>query len=544
MDYDLSPSAPGWVDFAPNSVRGLDLLGLRLPVQAIGLSLLDAVTTVSPKVRYLSFRTFIADAYRTAPGPPPDSNSAFMSFAVPAETAFALGNVLVEPEATNIVGSDEASKLLTAETGPITFKRLVDQPALNAYARPSEILGLVGTRDGAPWIGKDLGLRLAQLLRDSWGSTALGRRLLRGETLEAANREDLKEFGEACSVNKPLDLERQLLIDAIIPAIPRRDAVERVRTCALLLYLSWNRNTEGSSGLLTEAELMRAARQPRQAIPEVLRHSLDGWLIYQVRDCLAVVHEAVLGEVVSFLNSEGRSPGGRLGSEVIEELLINGSVFSQLWTDLGFPGTLGSLRNIRIADLASMMAEACSDEVEELGGLRRWSGEFDEWRLIEACRGYGSGILLLLPLAWLLSERRVGRGVREKGSLFEGLSLGGNFRMGMRQIVLPRLERIMDRNPTLDEVIGELVALTVTQHTQVAMSRLAQDPRRDVALLRMEGDRWIGLRDYTPGRAASRLHQAIDWLRQLKLISDSGLTEEGETILDRALNSLKETTPR
>ena len=102
----------------------------------------------------------------------------------------------------------------------------------------------------------------------------------------------------------------------------------------------------------------------------------------------------------------------------------------------------------------------------------------------------------------------------------------------------------MDRNPTLDEAIGELVALTVTQHTQVALSRLAQDPRRDVALLRMEGDRWIGLRDYAPGRTASRLPEAIGWLRQLELISDSGLTEEGETILDRALDSLKETTPR
>lgn len=53
MDYGLSPSAPSWVDFAPKSQRGLDLLGLRLPVQAIGLSLLNAVTTIAPKVRAL-----------------------------------------------------------------------------------------------------------------------------------------------------------------------------------------------------------------------------------------------------------------------------------------------------------------------------------------------------------------------------------------------------------------------------------------------------------------------------------------------------------
>ena len=544
MDYDLSPSAPGWVDFAPNSAQGQDLLGLRFPVQAIGLSLLNAVTTISPKVRYLSFRTFIANAYRTAPDPPPDSYSAFMSFAVPAETAFALGNTLVEPEATNIVGINKARKLLSAKSGPITTEKLVDQLALNAYARPAETLGLVGIRDGAPSIGDEFGLRLAQLLQGSWGSTALGRRLIRGETLDSVNREDLTEFGEACSVNRVPDQERQLLINAIMPTTPAGGAFERVRTCALLLYLLRNRNTEGANGSLTEAEVMQAARQPRQSFPEVLRHSLDGWLTYQVRDCLAVVHEAALGEIVSFLNSEGHKSGGRLAGEVIGELLSNGSEFRQLWTDLGFPGSLASLRDIRFADLARMVEEVVSDEVEEFGGLRRWSGQFDEWRLIQACGGYGRGVLLLLPVAWLLSDRRAGQGVREKRSLFEGLSLGGSFRLGMREVVLPRLDSLMERNPTLDEAIGELSALTVVQHTQVALSRLAQNPRRDVALLRVEGDRWIGLRDFTPGRTASRLTEAIGWLQQLQLSSDSGLTEEGETILDRALDSLNGSPPQ
>ena len=345
MDFDLSPAAPSWVDFAPNSVRGLDLLGLRLPVQAIGLSLLDAVTTISPKVRYLSFRTFVADAYRSAPGPPIDSYDAFMSFAVPAETAFALGNALIEPDATNIVGIDKAHELLAVESEQITFERLVAQPALTLYARPAEALGLVGIRpDGAPSIGREVGHPLAQRLRDTWGTTAIGQRLRRGETLISADREDLKEFGRACTIAELLDDERQLLIDAIMPEKPSRDAVERVRSCALLLYLSRQGSTEHSNRLLTEAELMRAARLPGQTFPAVLRPSLDGWLIYQVRDCLAVVHEAALGEVVSFLNAEGRSPGGLLAGEVIGQLLADGPPFRRLWTDLGLPGTLGDLR--------------------------------------------------------------------------------------------------------------------------------------------------------------------------------------------------------
>ena len=350
-----------------------------------------------------------------------------------------------------------------------------------------------------------------------------------------------------CSVDRLLDEERRLLIDAIIPESPsRRDAVERVRTCALLLQLSRYRNAEGSKGLVTEAEFMSAARQPEQSFPEVLRRALDGWLLYQVRDCLAVVHEAALGEVVAHLNSEGDGPGGVLGTEVVAELLSYESAFDRVWTDLGLPGTLGNLEDTRLADLAETVEEECSDGAVELGGLRRWNGRFDEWKLIEARRGYGSGVLLLLPLAWLLADLRAGRGVREKGSLFDGLSLGGIGRMGMRQVVLPRLERLKDRNPTLAEVIGELVGLTVAQHSQVALSRLAANPEKDVAVLRVEGDRWIKIkeRDFAPGRAASRLLEVTGWLHQLGLISDVGLTDEGEAILDRALDSLAGTAPR
>ena len=40
-----------------------------------------------------------------------------------------------------------------------------------------------------------------------------------------------------------------------------------------------------------------------------------------------------------------------------------------------------------------------SSGIVELGGLRRWNGQFDEWKLIEVRRGYGSGVLLLLPMA-------------------------------------------------------------------------------------------------------------------------------------------------
>ena len=468
-----------------------------------------------------------------------------MSFAVPAETAFALGNALAEPDATNIVGISKARELLDTESESIEIVRLVAEPALKAYTGPAEVLRLVGTRPhGAPSIGRDVGHRLAQLLRGSWGSTSLGRRLLQGEILKSADFRELREFGEVCAVSRLLDQERKLLIDAVLPERPKSAEVERVRTCAFLLHLARHRDMKGSDGSLTEAVVMRAVRQSHEQFPKVLRSSVDGWLLYQVRDCLAVVHEAALGEVITSLNSGRRNGESRLSRDVISEMLSDGSAFDRLWTDLGLPGTLGNLHDIRITDLAKMIEEACSDDCDEFAGLRRWSGEIDEWKLIKARRGYGRGVLLLLPIAWLLSEQRAGKGVRSRESHCEWLSHWGSSRLGLRQVVLPMLERLIERDPPLDETIGELVALTVSQHTQIAMSRLAQDQRRDVALLRIEGGRWIGLRDYAAGRTASRLPEAIGWLRQLELISNSGLTEEGEAILDRILDSLEKTPPR
>ena len=50
---------------APGRSTGgaVDLLGLRLPVQFIGGTLLDGVTTVTPSVRYLAFRAWLIHRY-------------------------------------------------------------------------------------------------------------------------------------------------------------------------------------------------------------------------------------------------------------------------------------------------------------------------------------------------------------------------------------------------------------------------------------------------------------------------------------------------
>jgi hypothetical protein len=135
----------------------------------------------------------------------------------------------------------------------------------------------------------------------------------------------------------------------------------------------------------------------------------------------------------------------------------------------------------------------------------------------------------------------VGEGVRENGQRHSSLSYQGWRRMGLRDVILPELERFHRENRSLREVAAELAYRTVQQHMQITWSRLQVDLRRDVALLTAEGNKWFSRgKGFGGGRTASRLQQASGWLAQLRLIDGGGITADGEMVLERALAVLTE----
>ena len=102
------PASPEWVTSDALPIRGLDLLGLRIPVERVGQTLLDAVTTISPTIRYVSLRAWIARRYALARLP--DSWKSFREFAARIEAAVALGNLLVDRTTSGLVGLDGAAQ--------------------------------------------------------------------------------------------------------------------------------------------------------------------------------------------------------------------------------------------------------------------------------------------------------------------------------------------------------------------------------------------------------------------------------------------------
>jgi hypothetical protein len=62
----MSQPVPEWVSFDAVKTTGLDLLGLRAPVQQISNELFNGVTTITPKLRYLSVISWILWRYSQA----------------------------------------------------------------------------------------------------------------------------------------------------------------------------------------------------------------------------------------------------------------------------------------------------------------------------------------------------------------------------------------------------------------------------------------------------------------------------------------------
>ena len=103
-------SLPDWIENGATLSPGQDLLGLRNPIQQISNSLLIGITTVTPNIRYLTFRSWIVHKYVQL-GLPADKRT-FDEFAARMECAIVLANLLNNKNFIGLVGSDKAADLV------------------------------------------------------------------------------------------------------------------------------------------------------------------------------------------------------------------------------------------------------------------------------------------------------------------------------------------------------------------------------------------------------------------------------------------------
>jgi hypothetical protein len=530
--------APEWVNSGSQLTGGLDLLGLRNPVQTIGGTLLDGVTTVSPSVRYIGLRAWLIHRY--AESRRPDSLREFTNFAGYVESAIVLGNLSRDRGIYGLIGADEGVVRLDASSATVKLSALVKTPASTVYAGPSDQLEVSWIRDDkVPGLSGERGKPLALVLEGTLGKIPLVAKLFADHPPDEVSREELDELGEAARIDRIPGMEREALLDAVIPAKPLARERARIGTYASLLTLA-----KQQGAMPAEADLFNAACSRKRFGDPLLDPVADGWLTYCVRDAIAVSHEAVLAAVISEVSLGTDTPeSGMESSAVVGELIARAEEHNAPMRDLKLLGADESVLDLSFRQLYTRVETLLKPGLEQHRGISRWTSPLNEPELYNAARRAGAGALSLAVLSWIVATIRVGYAVRENIVEFGNLSYQGRRRLGLREVILPEITRLLRDDPPFRSVAAAFAYQVVHQHLQIAWSRLQVDPQRDVALLTSEGRRWYSRgKAYGGGRTLSRVQQALGWMQQLGLIDEDGPTADGDVVLARALKVLSRGT--
>jgi len=525
---------PEWVDSGCQLTGGLDLLGLRNPVQTIGGALLDGVTTVSPSIRYIGLRAWLIHRY--AETRRPDSWREFTNFAGYAESALVLGNLRRDRKIYGLIGADEGVVRLDASSATVKLSALVKTPATTVYAGPSEQLGVSWARDDKmPGLTGERGKRLALAVEEKFGKIPFVGKIFSDHPPSEASCDDLDELGEAARIDRIPGMEREALLTAVIPDKPMAKEHARVGTYAALLLLA-----KQMGAMPKEADLFNAACSMKRFGEPLLDQVADGWLTYCVRDFIAVSHEAVLAAVISELLHGTENEESRVASaDVVGELIARAEEHDAPMRDLKLLGTSESFLDLSFREFYIRVEKLLEPGLKKERGISRWTAPLNEPHLYSAASRAGAGALSFAVLSWIVATIRVGDAVRENMVEFGNLSYQGRRRLGMQEIILPEIARLLRDDPPFRNVAAGFAYQIVQQHLQIAWSRLQVDLQRDVALLTSEGRWWYSRgKNFDGGRTLSRLPQALGWMQQLGLIDANGPTVDGDVVLARALKVL------
>ncbi|WP_316219263.1 hypothetical protein [Bradyrhizobium sp. SZCCHNR2026] len=531
----MSMPVPDWVSFDAAKTVGLDLLGLRAPVQALGNDLFDGVTTVTPKLRYMSVIAWII--WRYAEARLPENRSSFFAFAAAQEAAFVMANQTLGLNVNNLVGVGAANTALATEAKMLPLKRLVQNIALNAYIASSRQLNLTKQADhGLNKLSDKRGLILAKEFDKVLQGTAYGKRLSKEPTTDKITREELKELAGPMSIVSIPSGERDILIDTLMPQKPLNPSEwRRLRHYTLVLWL-----TQANERPIEEADIFETAQRPPAELPATLAATTDGFLGFVVRDCLAVCHEHVFGAVMREVDSVfADRASAALSSEVIASLVANTADKDEALREFRLLKPGESVDGLSFRTVFDRVRKRCSRGRVETSGIARWTGGLSETELYDYAATSSAAAVALLPVAWCVACERVntagGPGLSRKASLG---SIGPH-QIGIDAVIKPKVAAFLEADRSYRDVMAELVLRTVQQHLRVAWSRFSAPRGKDVSVLIADTENWSRNNAFRAGRTGSRLPMAIDWLDQLKLTSNNGLTKAGKRILDRSLKALE-----
>ena len=521
---------PEWVDSRFKPSEGFDLLGLRAPAQTISGLVFNGITTISPRIRMLSIRAWAIKLFSESGLP--DDESHFAEFMSRIESIMSLSILSVNESTVYIPGSTEALKILNEQNEHIVIKDLLRSAGFAAYVGPSNDLLISFSRENkVPGLTKERGEPLATAFDAVVQSTEIRRLIKENPRLDTVSRASLKELGQVVKIEDISELERNCLLGAMMPAEPHAAVIttekNRVAFYCLLLELAQRLQRAPS-----EENVFEAALSPKDDLPAHLNGILDFFLLYRIRDAIAVLHEAQVVLVCSELNRTRESVDERAVTVPIVQDMMDLGLKS-----VGLLSTTESHDSLKWLDLQRRIESQIRSTVGRMD-VRRWDSGLDENQIISLVMKRSEMSIGLLPVVWQLCRLRTSDQKTDPSSQVDLLSRQGLARIGYLQVILPELARWDQTNPPLSAVADWLIKRSVDQHLRIAWSRMVSDMDHDVAVILSDGTRLKYRKDFSGGRTQSRIKDALGWIKQLGLVNTSGLTNKGKEVLQRGYDTL------
>ncbi len=515
-EVDLGPGFPEWTEIGQDT--GLDPLAMQRPIELVFQSLVPGISTITLRLRYYSFFSWLLEAYAKRKGITSDYQ-AFRIFHRRAEALFALTCARGEVE-PGVAGIDWARRQLEKITPAppqaiIEFREAADPTsdvnvrylrngggAFGAiYASQMQEMGLIklDDRDLPVPFCKESGITLAESFQSSIGD-------LTEVFLDAVDAGEVSvETLDQLALLKPSKIEptsqEQQALSTILMgrhANARPSDRTRSETLRMLLRVAHNFGRAPRSDETKWTWFSSRNDNDDQVYKSEL---LPVWVLYQTSDLLRLAYETFLTSGLNFLRQAPRQTASL--SEVVEALV-----------ELANPAQDLSLQDwlSQLADGATVESRARNSAAAMLDGL----AEGDDQNAVQ--------------FAWRLIAALLLKAESFDESILMWLSSAGHFRSLITEKRFIEARRELPAVTAIAQVIGDRI---LRRHLWVA-SRKFRNQKAYTYLFEPDDGvvRYRGHFRVAP--SSPRLDQAVQFLRDVRFLNGEGLTEIGSLELEIA----------
>lgn len=495
IPINMIQSLPEWTEMGSDS--GLDPLAMARPSEIIYQNLLPGISTITVRMRYYSFLSWVVNTYAADIGNTnPDE---FFKFQRNAEALYALIGVY-DSYNTGLAGAIWASRILFENKAEIIdFAKSAQQKNGGLLQnRKGALGGIYGTQlqemnlitssaEHEIKIPTERGKSLAKAFEETLGSLT---NIFKAAILEGKiSRTNLKKL----EILKPSEInanteEGKLLMDILLGSTKNPSSSDLYRRDSLLRILNYAKSTKS----------IPVDHKVRWSWFHSLREQpdLDPWLVYHVNDLLILGYETLLKRSLEIMRGQPDSSVGLLElPKLVFETQFDSEVKEPFLKSVKLNGSEEELANtiMKLGGKTAMLSdEAVAAAITLIQNILSWANMHDQ----------------------------------EIGNFFTASSAF--------QSINTELKFVQSLNDaTVNEVLSKILTERILKrHLWVASQKFRNQPFKYTFLFEFD-EGMLRFRHASDAQLGyPRISQAIQFLEDIKLLDkDEGISEYGDAVL-------------